>query len=209
MKILAKSLLVVAVLAAVFTADLARAAESGKPAPDFTLTDITGKTHTLSDYKGKVVVLEWVNPGCPVVQMHYSSGNMPGTQRAAAADGAVWLQINSAHPGAPAIVNYDDAASAEWQKKVGAGQRPYFRDFTGKVGRLYGAKATPHMFVIAKDGTLVYQGGIDDNPKAKESEIAQSKNYVKAALAALKAGKPIEKAAAPAYGCAVKYGKDT
>jgi hypothetical protein len=190
-------------IAAAFLAALAlRAApEIGKPAPDFTLTDINGKTHKLSDYKGKTVVLEWVNPECPIAASHYAAKNMQGTQQVAADQGAVWLSINSAsYRGAQG--NYDEKQAAAWQKKNGAVTTAYLRDQNGKVGRLYDAKTTPHMYIITADGNLAYQGAIDSG---NGSNIASSTNYVKAALAAIKAGKPIEKTATRPYGCAVKY----
>lgn len=189
--------------AALFAAALAlhAAPEIGKPAPDFTLTDINGKTHKLSDYKGKTVVLEWVNPECPIAAGHYAAKNMQGTQQFAADHGAVWLSINSAsYKGAQG--NYDEKQAAEWQKKNGAVTTAYFRDQNGKVGRMYDAKTTPHMYIIAADGNLAYQGAIDSG---NGSNIASATNYVKAALASLKAGKPIEKSATRPYGCSIKY----
>jgi hypothetical protein len=204
-----KLLTLAAAFAALCSLNIARAAvEVGQPAPDFTLTDITGKVHHLSDYKGKIVVLEWVNPGCPIVQKHYNSHNMQDTQKAAAVDGAVWLAINSAgYPGAQGDLSNEEAAA--WQQKMGAVTTAYFRDQTGKVGHLYGATATPHMFVIKADGILAYQGAIDSIPGANQSDIPKATNYVKAALAAIKAGKPIEKTSTQAYGCSVKYGSKT
>ena len=177
------------------------AVESGKPAPDFTFTDLSGKTHTLSEYRGKVVVLEWLNPGCPVVLRHYRSGSMPSTQAAAAKEGAVWLQINSS-----AMGDLDVVKSVEWQTKNGAVATAYIRDQSGALGRLYGAETTPHLYVISKDGVLAYQGAIDDQPNASQANTMSAHNYVKAALAALKAGKPVEKSSTPSYGCGVKYG---
>jgi peroxiredoxin len=206
MKNFAKLLFLAATVAALSSINLLRAAaEVGQPAPDFTLTDITGKVHRLADYRGKVVVIEWTNPGCPIVQKHYNSHNMQDTQKAAAADGVVWLSINSAgYPGAQG--NLSETEAAAWQKKMGATTTAYFRDQTGKVGHLYGATATPHMFVIKADGVLAYKGAIDSIPSADPSDIPNAKNYVKAALAAIKAGKPVEKSATQAYGCAIKYG---
>jgi peroxiredoxin len=203
MKSIAKSFLFVAAVAATLATTVARAVvEVGKPAPDFSLTDVQGKTHKLSDYKGKVVVLEWVNSGCPIVKAHYEAKNMQDTQKVAAADGAVWLQINTSGPGAQG--NLSDAEAAKWQKEQGVTATAYLKDYTGKVGRLYGAKTTPHMFIVNKDGTLAYQGAIDSG---NSRDIPTATNYVKAALASIKAGKPIEKAATKAYGCAVKYPK--
>jgi len=182
----------------------ARAAVTiGQPAPDFTLTDIQGQTHRLADYRGRIVVLEWVNPTCPFVVKHYGSGNMPALQHAAAADGVVWLSINSGRPGAEG--DFEPAQVTAWMKRVGAAPTAYFRDRDGKVGRLYEAKTTPHMFVITADGTLVYEGAIDSIRSAKVEDIAKATNYVKAALAAVKSGQPVEKATSQPYGCSVKY----
>ncbi len=189
--------------AALFASTSRASVEVGQAAPDFTLTDIAGKSHKLSEFKGKTVVLEWTNPECPFVKKHYDSGNMPKTQKAAEADGVVWLTINSGHAGAEG--DYDNAASAAWLKKNGATPTAYFRDLDGKVGRLYSAKTSPHMFVISKDGTLVYDGAIDSKRTADQADIAAATNYVDAALASIKAGKPVEKANTQPYGCAVKY----
>jgi peroxiredoxin len=196
------------VLAATATAAgflaIARAAvDSGKPAPDFTCTDISGQTHRLSDYRGRIVVLEWLSPGCPFVLRHYRSGNMPDTQAMAAAQGAVWLQVNSS-----AMGDLDPAKTSEWQKKQGAVAHAYVRDQDGQLGRLFGAQTTPHLFVIARDGTLAYQGAIDDQPNASLAGTTAAHNYVKAALTALKAGQPVEKANTPPYGCGLKFGAE-
>lgn len=179
------------------------AAESGKPAPEFSVTDILGKKHRLSDYRGKIVVLEWLNPACPYVTRHYRSGNMPATQAAAAEAGAVWLQVNST-----AMGDLDAGKTQEWQKKQGVVATGYLRDVDGKLGRLYGAKTTPHLYVIGPDGTLAYQGAIDDQPQATQANTQSAHNYVKAAIVALKAGKPVETPATEPYGCAVKYGAE-
>jgi len=175
----------------------------GQPAPDFALTDITGQAHKLSDFRGRTVVLEWVNPECPFVIKHYGSGNMPALQKAAVADGVVWLSINSGRPGAQG--DFDAAKVAEWMKRTGASPTAYFRDQDGKVGRLYAAKTTPHMFVITAEGTLVYDGAIDSIRSAKVEDLAKATNYVKAALASVKAGTPVEKTSSQPYGCSVKY----
>jgi hypothetical protein len=179
------------------------AVESGTPAPDFTFTDVAGKTQKLSDFRGRVVVLEWLNPACPYVVRHYRSGNLPETQAAAAAAGAVWLQINSMTMG-----DLEAAKSIEWQQRQKVTATAYVRDQSGKIGRLYGAKTTPHCFVIGKDGTLVYQGAIDDQPQASQAATTSAHNYVKAALAALNVGKAVEKPATPSYGCEIKYGAE-
>ncbi len=180
---------------------LSAGVESGKPAPDFTFTDLAGKTQKLSDFRGKVVVMEWLNSACPYVVRHYRSGNMQSTQTVAAADGAVWLQVNST-----AMGDLDPEKSVEWQKKQGVVATAYIRDQSGKLGRLFGARTTPHCFVIGRDGTLAYQGAIDDQSQATQANTPASHNYVKAALAALKAGLVVEKATTQPYGCGVKYG---
>ncbi len=177
----------------------------GQAAPDFTLTDINGQKHSLSDYRGKTVVLEWVNPECPFVQKHYQgSGNIPATQKAAVADlGAVWLSINSGYPGSEG--DYSSAQVQAWEKKTGAAATAYFRDQDGKVGKLYDARHTPTLFIVNPAGTLVYAGGIDSINSADATDIPKATNYVKAALADLQAGRPVAKATTRAYGCSVKY----
>jgi peroxiredoxin len=189
--------------AALFCAVSLRAVDSGQPAPDFSFKDLDGKPHQLSEYRGKVVILEWMNPTCPIVGRHYRSGSMQATQAAAAAEGAVWLQINSS-----SMADLDSAKSAEWQKKQGVTATAYIRDQPGKIGRLYAAETTPQVYVIAKDGTLVYQGAIDDQPNASQVNTPNAHNYVKAALAALKAGQPIDPSKTQPYGCGVKYGAE-
>ena len=204
MKFLLRSLLLTGLCASLAVLARAKTAEVGQPAPDFTLTDVTGKAHRLSDYQGRTVVLEWVNPDCPIVQKHYNqSGNMPKLQKAAAADGVVWLSINSAAPGKEG--DYAPAAVAAWMKRVGAAPAAYFRDQNGVVGRLYGARNTPHMFVVDARGRLVYEGAIDSIRSADPADIARAENYVTAALAALKAGRPVAPSATQPYGCSVKY----
>lgn len=175
----------------------------GQAAPDFTVTDINGQKHSLSAFKGKAVVLEWVNPECPFVEKHYGSGNMPATQKAVQADGAVWLTINSGHAGAQG--DYSPAEFAAWQKKTGAAPTAYIRDQSGQVGKLYGARHTPTLYIINAGGTLVYAGGIDDINSTSTADIAKATNYVKAAFADLKAGRPVAKASTKPYGCGVKY----
>jgi peroxiredoxin len=189
---------------ALFAGAAQAAPRVGQPAPDFTLTDINGVTHTLSAYQGKTVVLEWVNPECPFVRKHYQgSGNIPATQKAAVAEGAVWLSINSGHSGSEG--DYDPAAAQAWQKQAGSAATAYLRDQDGKVGKLYDARHTPTLFVINPAGTLVYAGGIDSINSTDPEDIPKATNYVKAALGDLKAGRPVTKATAKAYGCSVKY----
>jgi peroxiredoxin len=200
------ALLIAAMLGMASVLPAVAAPEVGKPAPDFTLTDITGTAHKLSSFAGKTVVLEWVNPECPFVVKHYEkSGNMPKTQKAALADGVVWLQINSGHAGAQG--DFEPAKVKEWMTKTGAASTAYFRDSDGKVGKLYDARTTPHMFVIDAKGVLVYAGGIDDIRSANPDDIAKATNYVTAALADLKAGRAVQTATSRPYGCSVKYAK--
>ena len=204
MKIIAKILTTAAMLAVLSIGVMAATAEVGRAAPDFTLTDINGNKHTLSDFKGKTVVLEWVNPECPFVVKHYDeSGNIPKIQKAATSDGVVWLSINSGSSGQQG--DYDSAAVKAWQARVSSNATAYFRDQEGKVGRLYDARTTPHLYVIDGQGTLVYAGGIDSIRSTRVEDIAKATNYVNEALADIKAGKPVRKATSQPYGCAVKY----
>jgi peroxiredoxin len=182
---------------------LAAAQQNGKLAQDFKLTDAYGKTVQLSQFRGKTVVLEWHNPGCPFVQKHYNSGNMQAAQRAARAQGVVWLTINS---GAPGKQGYQTGPTA--QALIKADKMivtHYLLDIKGVVGKAYGAKTTPHMYVIDKGGKLIYQGGIDDKPTANPADIKDARNHVLAALAEVKAGKPVSVASSRPYGCSVKY----
>jgi len=178
-------------------------AKVGKPAPDFTLTDVEGKTHQLGDYRGKTVVLEWVNPECPFVVKHYRSGNMQGLQNAATKDGAVWLTINSGRPGAQG--DFEPQKVQNWAEQVNAAFTSYLRDSSGKVGRVYGAKTTPHMFVINPEGVLVYDGAIDSIASTGDRDIPRAENYVEKALAAVKSGGVLNKPTTQPYGCSVKY----
>lgn len=204
MKPLTKIVLASAVSLAALCGGQAAPAEVGQAAPDFTLTDIHGQQRSLSEFKGKTVVLEWVNQECPFVVKHYDrSGNMPRIQQAAVKAGVVWLQINSAHPGAQG--DLDPAKVADWQKRNAVISTAYFRDQDGKVGRLYDARTTPHMYVIDPAGTLVYAGGIDDIRSSKPEDFARATNYVTAALSDLKAGQAVRTKNSQPYGCAVKY----
>lgn len=193
-----------AVLLGCASAVASASATIGAAAPDFTLTDSNGKAHALADYKGKVVVLEWNNPDCPFVRKHYGSGNMQKQQSAATAAGAVWLTINSAAGGKQG--DLDAAGANAYIAKVGAKQTSYLLDADGKVGHLYGAKTTPHMYVIDKDGVLRYMGGIDSIASTDVDDLAKATQYVPQALAELAAGKPVSVPTAQPYGCSVKYG---
>ncbi|MDQ4087139.1 MAG: redoxin domain-containing protein [Pseudomonadota bacterium] len=176
----------------------------GKAAPDFRAFDANGRPVSLSDFRGRTVVLEWSNPECPSVRKHYESGNMQNTQAAAAAAGAVWLTINSSAQGKQGHMTPAEA------RAFTAGQQSrrtaYLLDPEGVVGRRYGATATPHMFVINPDGTLVYNGAIDDKPSTDPADIRGARNHVLAALGELRAGRSVSVPTSRPYGCSVKYG---
>jgi peroxiredoxin len=177
--------------------------EIGKPAPDFTGTDSNGQSHKLSDFKGKTVVLEWTNPECPYVVKHYDSKNMQALQEEMTAKDVVWLTINSSADGEQGNQNAEQANAYMTEK----GSKPTARilDPSGEIGKLYDAKTTPHMFVIDAAGNVVYAGAIDDNDSAKPADAATANNYVRGAIEALMAGKPVETAQTKPYGCSVKY----
>jgi peroxiredoxin len=201
MQMLARTL-VATTLALAATAALANATV-GQPAPAFTATDAAGKTVSLADFKGKHVVLEWVNPGCPYVVKHYSSGNMQGTQREATAKGVVWLSVNST-----ATDSRDYRAPADmagWMQQQKAAATATLMDADGKLGRAFGARTTPHMYVIDPAGKLVYAGAIDNKPSSNPADTATATNHVKVALAELLAGKPVSTPVTRPYGCSVKY----
>ncbi len=179
------------------------AATVGQPAPAFTAVDAGGKTVSLADYKGKHVVLEWVNPGCPYVQKHYHSANMQGTQKEAVAQGVVWLAVNSTAPDASDYRT--PAAMAQWMQDQKAAATATLMDSDGKVGRTYGARTTPHMYIVNPVGTLVYAGAIDNKPTANPADITGATNHVKVALAESLAGKAVGTPSTRAYGCSVKY----
>ncbi|MFT3790417.1 MAG: redoxin domain-containing protein [Rudaea sp.] len=176
----------------------------GAPAPDFSLSDSNSRTETLSQYRGKTVVLEWNNPGCPFVQKHYSSGNIPKQQADATKDGVVWLTINSGAPGKQG--HLDGAGTQALIAQYHAAPSAYLFDGDGKVGHLYGAKTTPHMYVIDGAGVLRYMGGIDSIASTDKEDLAKAIQYVPQALAELKAGKPVSVPVSQPYGCSVKYG---
>jgi peroxiredoxin len=183
------------------TAALRAAPEIGQPAPNFTLKDSDGKSVSLADFKGKTVVLEWFNEGCPFVKKHYGSGSMQKTQKQATDDGVVWLSIVSSAPGKQGYLTPEAAAA----KKKEINSTALLLDPDGAVGHLYEARTTPDMFVINGEGTLVYKGAIDDQPNPDPATLEGAKNYVVAALADLKAGKPVTTAETKSYGCSVKY----
>ncbi len=175
----------------------------GESAPDFTLTDTNGKAQTLSQYKGKFVVLEWFNHDCPFVHKHYDSGNMQALQKEYTAKDVIWLSINSSAPGKEGYYPADKAN--ELTKEKGASPTAVLLDEDGKVGKLYGAKTTPHMFVVSPQGLLIYQGAIDSTPSTEAADIETSKNYVKDALEEAIAGKVVTESSTKSYGCSVKY----
>ncbi len=200
-----KKLLFVASLASLslLAGSAGATATVGQPAPAFTATDASGKTVSLADFKGKTVVLEWVNPGCPFVQKHYNAANMQGTQKEAAAKGVVWLAINSTSTDAGDYL--PPAEMAKWMQQQKAAATATLMDADGKVGRAYGARTTPHMYVVDPAGKLVYAGGIDDKPSTNAADIPRATNYVKAALNESLAGKPVSQASTRPYGCSIKY----
>jgi AhpC/TSA family protein len=175
----------------------------GKPAPDFAAVDTNGKPVRLSDLKGKLVVLEWSNHQCPYVRKHYGAGNMQKTQGLAQAMGVTWITIISSAPGEQGHVNA--AAANKLTVERGAKPNTVVLDPEGRIGRLYAARVTPHMFIIGTDGTLLYKSGIDSIRSSRQSDIAQAKNYVVSALGELKAGKQIADADTIAYGCTIHY----
>jgi peroxiredoxin len=175
----------------------------GAQAPSFTLPDSLGRSHALSQYAGRWVVLEWVNYDCPFVKKHYDSGNMQALQKEATGKGAVWLSVNSSAPGKQG--NFTPDVIAARSSRHGAAFSAYLLDPTGAVGRAYGAKTTPHMYVIDPRGRLVYAGGIDDRPTTDVADVQGATNYVRAALDQAMAGRPVSVATSAPYGCSVKY----
>ncbi len=182
---------------------MAATAAVGEKAPDFTLPAADGGDKALSSFAGKIVVLEWHNKSCPFVRKHYESGNMQALQKELTAKDVVWLTINSS---APDKQGHESAADAlATAKSDGAASTHILIDEKGEVGKMYGATTTPHMFVIDKEGKLAYAGAIDDNASPDQETIKGAKNYVRDAVEALAAGKPVEVATTKSYGCGVKY----
>ena len=193
---------IAASIASLFAGTALAAAVVGQPAPAFTATDLSGQAVSLADFKGKTVVLEWHNFGCPFVQKHYKSGNMQALQKKYGSD-VVWLAVNSTNAG------HQDYMKPEALTKTltdfGAAPAKYLMDEPGKVGLAYGAKVTPHMFIIDPSGKVVYNGAIDDKRSTDLADVKTAKNYVVAALEEVKAGKPVTNASNAPYGCTVKY----
>jgi len=204
-KKIAVSMLAVGVVAgiAVASAKLPSGPALNEMAPDFEAVDSNGVKHKLSDFRGKIVVLEWKNHECPFVVKHYSEGNMQSLQKYARDNGAVWLSVVSSAPGKQGYLSDADANALVKKEKSNADA--VLQDVTGKVGRLYAAKVTPHMFIIDKEGKLVYDGAIDDKRSANAKDIATSRPYVKENLGLLFAGKAVTEQKTTPYGCGVKY----
>ena len=180
-------------------------ARVGELAPNFIGTDSNGKVHKLSDYRGKVVVLEWHNQGCPYTKKHYESGNMQRLQKEWAAKGVIWFTVISSAPGTQGYVTA--AQENEYLKKMNAAPTAVLLDPTGVLGHQYEAKTTPHMYVINPKGLLVYEGAIDDKSTSDPADIAGSTNWVQVALKEVTAGQPVSTPVTRPYGCSVKYAK--
>ncbi|MFN7123781.1 MAG: thioredoxin family protein [Hydrogenophaga sp.] len=180
----------------------AQAASVGQAAPDFTLMDTAGKPVKLSQFKGKPVVLEWNNPGCPFVKKHYQ-GNMQALQKEVVAQGGVWLAINSTRDDSGDYLT--PAQLGRWMTEQKASPTATLMDEDGKVGQAYAARVTPHMYIVSAQGVLVYAGGIDSIASARVDDIPKATNYVRQAMAEIKAGKPVSVSNSRAYGCSVKY----
>jgi peroxiredoxin len=194
------SLLTCVASTALFAAD---SPAVGTTAPDFSVTDSKGKTQTVSQYKGKYVVLEWFNPDCPFVKKHYGGGNMQKLQEEFTAKGVVWLSVDSSAPGKEGNLTAEQANQkmTEWKTK----QTALLLDPDGKAGQTYGAKNTPHMFVINPEGKIIYEGAIDSKASANPADISDATNYVKVALEESMAGKTVTTSNTKPYGCSVKY----
>ncbi len=195
--------LVAAMLAGPIAGRAHAAARVGVDAPPVTLSDTSGKAVSLADFRGRHVVLEWVNPGCPFVQKHYDSKNMQGLQARYGAKGVVWLAVHSTHP--PHQDHLAPDAMARQMKAWGGAPTATLMDPDGVAGRAYGARTTPHMFVIDPDGKVVYAGGIDDRRTANPADVPKARNHVAAAIDEALAGKPVSVATSAPYGCSVKY----
>ncbi len=199
---LARAVMAGAFVASGATVALAQA-QPGKPAPDFSLKDSTGKTVKLSDFKGKTVVLEWTNRDCPYVRKHYNSGNMQELQKQASDSSVVWLTLMSSAPGQQGHETAETAVALTKERK--ATPTAFLLDPEGKVGHAFDAHVTPHMYVIDKAGVLAYMGAIDDKPTANVADVKTARPYAKEAIEAVVAGQPVKVASTRAYGCTIKY----
>jgi AhpC/TSA family len=200
-----KTWVMTGVLAAGLLAGTGASAQAmvGHPAPAFSASDAAGKPVKLADYRGKYVVLEWVNPECPFVQKHYDSGNMPATQKSATSKGVVWLSVSSTAKDAGEYMEPSELSA--WLKGKGASPTATLMDTDGKVGRAYGARATPHMYLIDPQGKLLYAGAIDSKPTANPADIKSATNYVNQAIQEALQGHPLSHPTSSAYGCSIKY----
>jgi peroxiredoxin len=185
------------------SAGVVRALPPGSMAPDFKGVDSNGVAHSLGEYRGKFVVLEWANQGCPYEQKHYLSGNMESLQKQWTGKGVVWLSIISSAPGQQGYVT--PSQENDYLQKMKAAPTAALLDPRGAIGHLYDAKTTPHMFVIDPTGKIVYQGAIDNKPTPDQADLKTADNYLNDALNAAMAGKPVAVASTRPYGCSVKY----
>lgn len=202
MRFLKRLAMIAALAPALAVASVSAAPKIGAPAPLFSATNSQGKTVNLADYRGKFVVLEWTNDGCPFVKKHYQ-GNMQGLQKETTAKGAVWLSVISSAPGQQGHVSGAQADALSQSRS--AAPSAVLLDASGDIGRLYEAKTTPHMYIVDPKGTLIYAGGIDSIPSADPEDIPLAKPYVKTALAEAMAGKSVGEPLTKPYGCSVKY----
>jgi peroxiredoxin len=193
----------ISIAGALSAASAFAAVQPGAAAPDFTVTDSSGKAVRLADFKGKFVVLEWTNPECPFVRKHYDSQNMQSLQKEWGAKNVVWLSINSTNKSSSEYKTPDEMNS--WMKAKGASQKAVLMDADSNTGRAYAARTTPHMFVIDPAGSVVYAGAIDDKRSTNPADVKIANNYVRAALTEALAGKPVTIASTQPYGCSVKY----
>jgi peroxiredoxin len=198
-----KKLFLTLVTALVFAGTAHAQPVIGQPAPELTATDTKGVSHSLSDFRGKTVVLEWTNHDCPYVKKHYDTGNMQALQREATAEGVVWLTIISSAPGKQGYVTPEEADALTAERD--AAPTAVLFDPEGTAGKAYGARTTPHMFIIDPEGTLVYMGGIDDRPTASREDVEGARNYVREALTALGSGQDVPQSTSRPYGCSIKY----
>lgn len=195
----------IALVILIFSIDIAYSSEAkiGEAAPNFTLTDSKGNTHSLSDFKGKIVVLEWINFDCPFVVKHYDSKNMQNLQKKFTQKGIIWLAICSSAEGKQG--NFDNTEINKRIKELNANMTAYLIDESGEVGKMYQAKTTPHMYIVDSEGNLVYAGGVDDTKSTDQNDIPKSKNWVEIGLNELLSGKVISQKTSAPYGCSVKY----
>jgi peroxiredoxin len=203
MKLLSSLAGIAGLAAAFLPASVFAQAAVGSPAPQFTATDSRGQTHSLSEYRGKYVVLEWHNHDCPYTRKHYASGNMQGLQKEWTAKGVVWFTVISSAQGQQGYMT--DAAENAFLEKMHAVPTAVLMDPEGKLGHLYDAKTTPEMYVIDPGGKLIYEGAIDDRPTPDIGDIKGADNYLNDALTEAMAGKPVAHSYTRAYGCSVKY----